>query len=174
MTNISFLSLFLAFLFVSTAARDVPFDVSPSPSLSFAPKIKSNFTYVCDPSRFDDLGLNITTFSYCDGSLPFTVRTKDLIDQMTLFEKVQQIGDLAYGVPRIGLPKYGWWSKALHGVSDVGPGTRFDELIPGATSFPTVILTTASINESLWKTIGQVVSTEAGAMYNLGRAGLTY
>ncbi|KAF8392684.1 hypothetical protein HHK36_023033 [Tetracentron sinense] len=173
-TNISFLSFFLAFLFVSTAARDVPFDESPSPSPSSTPKIKSNFTYVCDPSRFDDLGLDITTFSYCDTSLPFTVRAKDLVDQMTLSEKVRQIGDLAYGVPRIGLPKYEWWSEALHGVSDVGPGTHFDELIPGATSFPTVILTAASFNESLWKNIGQVVSTEARAMYNLGRAGLTY
>ncbi|KAF8392689.1 hypothetical protein HHK36_023038 [Tetracentron sinense] len=173
-TNFSFLSFFLAFLFVSTAARDVPFDESPSPSPSSTPKIKSNFTYVIDPSRFDDLGLDITTFSYCDTSLPFTVRAKDLVDQMTLSEKVQQIGDLAYGVPRIGLPKYEWWSEALHGVSDVGPGTHFDELIPGATSFPTVILTAASFNESLWKNIGQVVSTEARAMYNLGRAGLTY
>ncbi|KAF8392685.1 hypothetical protein HHK36_023034 [Tetracentron sinense] len=154
--------------------EDDPFDESPSPSPSSTPKVKSNFTYVCDPSRFDDLGLDITTFSYCDTSLPFTVRAKDLVDQMTLSEKVRQIGDLAYGVPRIGLPKYEWWSEALHGVSDVGPGTHFDELIPGATSFPTVILTTASFNESLWKNIGQVVSIEARAMYNLGRARLTY
>ncbi|KAF8392686.1 hypothetical protein HHK36_023035 [Tetracentron sinense] len=161
-------------MFVSTVPRDDPFDESPSPSPSSTPKVKSNFTYVCDPSRFDDLGLDITTVSYCDTSLPFIVRAKDLVDQMTLSEKVRQIGDLAYGVPRIGLPKYEWWSEALHGVSDVGPGTHFDELIPGATSFPTVILTTASFNESLWKNIGQVVSTEARAMYNLGRARLTY
>jgi beta-D-xylosidase 4 len=62
----------------------------------------------------------------------------------------------AIGVPRIGLPHYEWWSEALHGVSNVGPGTFIDELIPGAKSFPTVIHTTASFNKSLWKTIGQV------------------
>ncbi|XP_031249789.1 probable beta-D-xylosidase 5 [Pistacia vera] len=116
----------------------------------------------------------MSTFAFCDKSLPFAVRVKDLVDQMTLEEKVQQLGNLASGVPRIGLPSYQWWSEALHGVSDVGPGTFFDSVVPGATSFPTVILTTASFNESLWKTIGQAVSTEARAMYNLGRAGLTY
>nr|TKS16683.1 hypothetical protein D5086_0000021140 [Populus alba] len=93
---------------------------------------------------------------------------------MTLDEKVRQLGDKAIGVPRIGLPHYEWWSEAQHGVSNVGPGTFFDELIPGATSFPTAIHTTASFNKSLRKTIGQAVSTEARAMYNLGRAGLTY
>ncbi|VAH92271.1 unnamed protein product [Triticum turgidum subsp. durum] len=32
----------------------------------------------------------------------------------------------------------------------------------------------ASFNESLWKSIGQAISTEARAMYNLGKGGLTY
>ncbi|XP_052179896.1 beta-xylosidase/alpha-L-arabinofuranosidase 1-like [Diospyros lotus] len=97
---------------------------------------------------------------------------------MTLEEKAKQLGDTATGVERIGLPKYEWWSEALHGVSDVGqPGSKgsfFDDEIPGATSFPTVILTAASFNESLWKTIGQAVSTEARAMHNFGHAGLTF
>ncbi|KAG9441649.1 hypothetical protein H6P81_017503 [Aristolochia fimbriata] len=43
----------------------------------------------------------------------------------------------------------------MHGVSDVGHGTHFDQNVPGATSFPTVILTAASFNETLWKKIGQ-------------------
>ncbi|KAM7280149.1 hypothetical protein ACFE04_007283 [Oxalis oulophora] len=113
-------------------------------------------------------------FVYCEKSLPFEVRAKDLVDRMTLPEKVVQVGNQADGVPRIGLPKHEWWSEALHGVSDVGPGTYFDDKVPGATSFPTIILTAASFNESLWRNIGQVVSTEARAMYNLGRGGLTY
>ncbi|XP_021686167.2 probable beta-D-xylosidase 5 [Hevea brasiliensis] len=116
----------------------------------------------------------MSNFAFCDSSLSYDVRAKDLVNHMTLHEKVKQLGDNAYGVPRLGLPKYEWWSEALHGVSDIGPGTFFDDLVPAATSFPTVILTTASFNESLWRNIGQVVSTEARAMYNLGRAGLTY
>ncbi|KAF2314665.1 hypothetical protein GH714_028370 [Hevea brasiliensis] len=134
----------------------------------------SNFSFVCNPSRYSSLGLDMSNFAFCDSSLSYHVRAKDLVNHMTLHEKVQQLGDRAYGVPRLGLPEYEWWSEALHGVSNVGPGTFFDDLVPGATSFPTVILTTASFNDSLWKNIGQVVSTEARAMYNLGRAGLTY
>ncbi|KDP20482.1 hypothetical protein JCGZ_05335 [Jatropha curcas] len=117
----------------------------------------SNFTYVCDPSRYAALGLDMANFVFCDKSLPYDVRARDLVNHMTLQEKVQQLGHGAYGVPRLGLPKYNWWSEALHGVSSVGPGTFFDEVVPAATSFPTVILTTASFNESLWKTIGQDV-----------------
>lgn len=95
--------------------------------------------------------------TFCDQSLSYDVRAKDLVDQMTLLEKVQQIGDKATGVPRLGLPAYNWWSEALHGVSDFGDGaTHFGDIVPGATSFPPPILTAASFNESLWKTIGQV------------------
>ncbi|XP_037492247.1 probable beta-D-xylosidase 5 [Jatropha curcas] len=118
-----------------------------------------NFTYVCDPSRYAALGLDMAkdmaNFAFCDKSLPYDARARDLVNHMTLQEKVQQLGHEAYGVPRLGLPKYNWWSEALHGVSKTGPGTFFDEVVPGATSFPTVILTTAAFNESLWKTIGQ-------------------
>ncbi|KAF9690182.1 hypothetical protein SADUNF_Sadunf01G0169100 [Salix dunnii] len=74
----------------------------------------------------------------------------------------------------LGIPRYEWWSEALHGVSYVGPGTRFSSVLPGATSFPQVILTAASFNTSLFEAIGKVVSTEARAMYNVGLAGLTY
>ncbi|KAF2282806.1 hypothetical protein GH714_043097 [Hevea brasiliensis] len=74
---------------------------------------------------------------------------------MTLEEKVLQLGNSAAGASKIGLPPYEWWSEALHGVSDTGPGTNFDQVVPGATSFPTVLLTTASFNQSLWKRIGE-------------------
>ncbi|EOY06887.1 Glycosyl hydrolase family protein [Theobroma cacao] len=133
------------------------------------------FGHVCDPARFEMLGLNMDEFAYCDKSLPYDVRAKDLVDSMSLVEKAEQMGDnTSVGIPRIGLPPYKWWSEALHGVADTGRSTKFDSAVPSATSFPTVILTTASFNQTLWKTIGQVVSTEARAMYNLGRAGLTF
>jgi beta-glucosidase-like glycosyl hydrolase len=80
----------------------------------------------------------------------------------------------AAGVPRLGIQGYEWWSEALHGVSNIGPGTKFGGAFPSATSFPQVITTAASFNASLWQAIGQVVSDEARAMYNGGKAGLTY
>ncbi|KAJ4830757.1 hypothetical protein Tsubulata_020790 [Turnera subulata] len=140
----------------------------------YATPTGSSLTFVCDHQRYKNLGLDMKKFPFCDKSLPYDVRASDLVNQMTLSEKVLQLGNTNRGVPRLGLPKYEWWSEALHGVSNVGPGTFFDDLVPGATSFPCVITTAAAFNESLWKTVGQAVSTEARAMYNLGRAGLTY
>lgn len=117
-----------------------------------------NFSgHICDPTRYNDIGLDIKTLKFCDKSLPYSVRVKDLVDQLTLEEKVAQLGDRNTGVPRLGLPVYEWWSEALHGVSDVGEhATFFDDDVPGATSFPNPISAAASFNESLWKLTGQV------------------
>lgn len=114
--------------------------------------------YVCDPKRYSELGLDVKSFGFCDQTLSYELRVKDLIDSMTLDEKVRQLSDVAYGVPRLGIPLYEWWSEALHGVVDnAWTGcTFFDDAVPGATSFPNVILTVASFNESLWKLLGQV------------------
>lgn len=98
------------------------------------------------------------SFGFCNASLSYSVRVKDLIDRMTLEEKVKQLSDVAYGVDRLGLPMYEWWSEALHGVVDNAQTgcAFFDADVPGATSFPNVILIAATFNDSLWKLLGQV------------------
>ncbi|XP_024979718.1 beta-xylosidase/alpha-L-arabinofuranosidase 2-like [Cynara cardunculus var. scolymus] len=116
----------------------------------------------------------LKNFTFCDSSLDVKTRVDDLVKRLTLQEKIANLVDNAGSVDRLGIPKYEWWSEALHGVSYVGPGTHFSSVVPGATSFPQVILTAASFNETLFKTIGKVVSTEARAMYNVGLAGLTF
>lgn len=113
-------------------------------------------------------------YPFCNTSLPYPDRAKDLVSRLTLQEKVKQLVNKAAGVPRLGVPAYEWWSEALHGVSNVGPGVHFNATVPAATSFPAVILSGASFNTTLWLDMGQVVSTEARAMYNVGLAGLTY
>ncbi|XP_024960484.1 beta-xylosidase/alpha-L-arabinofuranosidase 2-like isoform X2 [Cynara cardunculus var. scolymus] len=94
---------------------------------------------------------------------------------MSLQEKAGSLVSVADSINRLGIPSYGWWSEALHGVSDTGPATWFNKtIIPGATSYPQVILTAASFNESLFNILGKVISTEARAMYNTGVSGLTF
>lgn len=115
-----------------------------------------------------------SNFPFCNTSLSYETRAKDLVSRLTLQEKAQQLVNPSTGISRLGVPAYEWWSEALHGVSNVGPGTRFDSRVPGATSFPAVILSAASFNETLWYTMGQVVSNEARAMYNVDLAGLTF
>ncbi|KAJ0980001.1 hypothetical protein J5N97_015475 [Dioscorea zingiberensis] len=145
------IALFIAFLAVSAGAAPV-----------------------CDKKRFSSSGLDMSKFPYCDKSLAYSVRAKNLVDSMTIDEKVRQLGNQASGINRLGIPKYNWWSEILHGVSDVGGGSTFDGPIKAATSFPTPITTTSAFNEDLWNKIGKVLSTEARAMNNLGVAGLTF
>lgn len=64
----------------------------------------------------------------------------------------------AGGVGRLGIPEYNWWSEALHGVSNLSPGTNFSSPVNATTSFPQVICTAASFNISLLYTIGKVMN----------------
>ncbi|XP_038899169.1 probable beta-D-xylosidase 2 [Benincasa hispida] len=125
--------------------------------------------FACDPKDAAASG-----YPFCRAAVPIPERVKDLIGRLTLQEKVRLLVNNAAAVPRLGIKGYEWWSEALHGVSNVGPGTKFGGDFPGATSFPQVITTVASFNASLWEAIGRVVSDEARAMYNGGAAGLTY
>ncbi|KAH8489085.1 hypothetical protein H0E87_024650 [Populus deltoides] len=107
--------------------------------------------FACDPKDGTKRDL-----PFCQVKLPIQTRVNDLIGRMTLQEKVGLLVNNAAAVPRLGIKGYEWWSEALHGVSNVGPGTKFGGAFPVATSFP------------------QVVSDEARAMFNGGVAGLTY
>ncbi|RRT37476.1 hypothetical protein B296_00033056, partial [Ensete ventricosum] len=106
--------------------------------------------FACDPAN-----PSTRTFGFCNTTLPIDKRVSDLISRLTLEEKIQQLDDETPAIPRLGVPKYNWWSEALHGVSSWGHGIHFDRIIPGATSFPQVILTAASFNPDLWYRIGQ-------------------
>ncbi|KAK9073944.1 hypothetical protein SSX86_006538 [Deinandra increscens subsp. villosa] len=127
--------------------------------------------YACDI----DQNPSLKEFAFCNTSLDAKTRVGDLVKRMTLKEKVGSIVSVTDKIDRLGIPSYGWWSEALHGVSDTGSATWFNKsIVPGATSYPQVILTAASFNESLFYTIAKVVSNEARAMYNSGVAGLTF
>lgn len=109
--------------------------------------------YACDTDKNPKLKM----YKFCDTSLEINTRVNDLVKRMTLQEKAGSLVSVADSISRLGIPSYGWWSEALHGVSDTGPATWFNKsVIPGATSFPQVILTAASFNESLFYAIGKV------------------
>ena len=95
-------------------------------------------------------------YPFCDRSLPAARRAADLVSRLTVAEKVSQLGDEAAGVPRLGVPPYKWWSEGLHGLAFWGHGMRFNGTVTGVTSFPQVLLTTASFDDGLWFRIGQV------------------
>lgn len=127
-------------------------------------------SFACDTAS----NASLSSLGFCDTALSVEERVADLVGRLTLTEKIGYLISGAASVSRLGIPKYEWWSEALHGVSYTGPGTRFSNVVPGATSFPQVITTAASFNTTLFQAIGKVVSSEARAMYNVGLAGLTY
>lgn len=83
---------------------------------------------------------------------------------------------MSRGAERLGLPPYAWWNEALHGlaysqgVSFSAAGTAFAY----ATSFASPITLSAAFDDDLVYKVAQVVSTEARAFANAGRAGLDY
>src|SRR5579871_2320938 len=77
----------------------------------------------------------LSTYPICDQSLPSRQRAADLISRMTTAEKITQLVTTAAAIPRLGLPKFEWWSEALHGVA-YSPGVSFGGDLPAATSFP--------------------------------------
>ena len=96
---------------------------------------------------------------------------------MTLSEKVNNMMYTAPGVPRLGLPAYGWWSEALHGVAS-SPGVSFNIPLGAnfsyATSFPMPILMGAAYDDDLIHQVAQVVGKEARAFGNNLHAGFDF
>ncbi len=72
---------------------------------------------------------------YTDTSVDFETRTADLVERMTLEEKISQLGDDAAGIERLGIPPYNWWNECLHGVARAGTATVFPQAIGMAASF---------------------------------------
>ena len=84
-------------------------------------------------------------------------RAKELIGQMTLEEKVYQTLYNAPAIERLGIASYNWWNEALHGVARAGT----------ATVFPQAIGLAATFDEDFMEQIGDALSTEARAKFNM-------
>lgn len=124
---------------------------------------QSSPVFACDVDSNPELG----SYGFCNRTLEVESRVVDLVKRLTLQEKIGFLVNSAGSVSRLGIPKYEWWSEALHGVSYVGPGTHFSNVVPGATSFPQVILTAASFNASLFQAIGKVYTYHTTLLYFL-------
>lgn len=92
---------------------------------------------------------------YLDETKADEERVWDLVNRMTLEEKVSQLRYDAPAVKRLGIPNYNWWNEALHGVARAG----------AATVFPQSIGLAAMFDEEFLQKIGDIVATEGRAKY---------
>lgn len=83
-------------------------------------------------------------------------KARELVAQMTLEEKAEQLTYQAPGIDRLNIPRYNWWNEGLHGVARAGT----------ATVFPQAIGLAATFDENLLKKVADVVATEGRAKYN--------
>ena len=93
---------------------------------------------------------------YLDTSLSFSERAKDLVNRMTLDEKVGLMSHPAHGVPRFNIPAYNYWNEALHGIARNGR----------ATVFPQAIGMAATWDKDLIKEVASVIGDEGRAKYH--------
>jgi len=97
-----------------------------------------------------------TPSRYLDPLVPQQERIGDLLARMTLEEKASMMGNSTPGVPRLGIPRYDWWSEALHGVANAGH----------ATVFPQAIGLAAMWDAPLQQEIATVIGVEGRAKFN--------
>ena len=100
--------------------------------------------------------ISVSAQSYLDESLTNEERARDLVSQLTLEEKVQQMVMNAPAVDRLNIPPYDWWNEALHGIGRAGI----------ATVFPQAIGLGATFDEDLAYRVSSAIADEARAMYN--------
>ena len=91
-----------------------------------------------------------------DPGRPIAERAAALVGAMTLDEKVGQMMDQAPAIERLGVPAYGWWNEALHGVARAGV----------ATVFPQAIALAATFDEALMQQVATIVGDEARAKHH--------
>lgn len=107
-------------------------------------------------------------FPFCNLSLTFKERAKDLVGRLTLAEKIVQLsGGLNVvnpGIPRLGVPEWAYHSEGLHGIRTTG------SIGFAITLFPQVTAMAATGNASLMKVMGEVMAVEARAAHNLANS----
>ncbi|MFW6237723.1 MAG: glycoside hydrolase family 3 C-terminal domain-containing protein [Halanaerobiales bacterium] len=91
-----------------------------------------------------------------DPEQPLAERIKDLLDRLSLEEKVSQMLYYSSSIPGQGIPEYNWWNECLHGIARAGV----------AIVFPQSIAMAASFSPELIHNISSAIADEARAKYN--------
>jgi beta-glucosidase len=113
-------------------------------------------------------------FPFWNPDLPVADRAVDVVNRLTLEEKVSQMLNAAVAIPRLGIPAYDWWNEVLHGVARTPfKVTSYPQAIAMAATWDTLSLQKMAHFSALE---GRVVFNKATALgrNNERYLGLTY
>jgi beta-glucosidase len=71
-------------------------------------------------------------------------RLTDLVNLMTVEEKIRQLTNLSDSIARLNIPGYNYWSEALHGVLDLGTTSFPQSVALGSTWDPDLVYRAAT------------------------------
>ena len=146
------------------ACHGKPPPVPPPPPLP--PPSKPNSPNLCPDFSRD----------YCKAGVPVEQRIEMLMGHMTMADKIATMGEQGIAGKftdgtALAARSVSWWNEALHGVCR-GCGEGGAKCF---TQFPEAVAMGCSFNATLWHMIGDTISTEARAAYNVGGLnGLTF
>ena len=86
----------------------------------------------------------------------YFAKASELVEKMTLEEKISLMQHTASAIPRLGIKQYNWWNEACHGLARSGTATVFPEGLAVASSF----------NTELMQEMADAISSEVRAKYN--------
>ncbi|WP_372754435.1 glycoside hydrolase family 3 C-terminal domain-containing protein [Labilibaculum sp.] len=105
-----------------------------------------------------------TKFKFENSCLSVEERVDDLISQMTLKEKVEQMMNKAPAIPRLNVPAHEYWNECLHGVARAGKATVFPQAIGLAATWDTDLIYRSAV----------VISDEARAKHHEAQRNNSY
>ena len=79
--------------------------------------------------------VNAQVLPFQNPELSSEERAQDLLQRMTLDEKISQMRDQSPAIPRFDMTAFHWWNEALHGVARAGRATVFPQTIGMAATF---------------------------------------
>lgn len=107
---------------------------------------------------------------FCNRSVPIEERVADLLANLTLEEKVGLLGAgtttcafMDAGVQRLGIPVYTWCVETNSGAGGICVAEGKCQ-----STFPAAAGLAASFNRTVWRTKGEIISTELRALNNIG------
>ena len=95
-------------------------------------------------------------FPFQNEKLEAEQRIFDLVNRLTINEKISLLRYDSPAIDRLGIPAYNWWSEGLHGVARFGR----------ATVFPQPVGMAATFDQDLIYKIADAISDEARAKFN--------